>query len=222
MAAKLPITNFSKGEFTPLLYSRVDVPQYQAGVKTGLNFIIQRYGGMSFRPGFRFAGEVDNFDHNYRMASFLSDQDQGYIMLLGDLQHRVMAKGGFVVEEDLKIVSITAGAPAILEIPFHDMAVGDRLYFEGNEGMPLDGRFAVILSVPDANHVAVNFSTIGLPALTSSTGIVRVGAPPPPPAPPAPLPDPEPEPDPPETGGGGGSGGGIGAGGGGWRGTEIL
>lgn len=220
MAAKLPITNFSKGEFAPLLYARVDVPQYQAGAKLVENFVIQRYGGLSFRPGFRFAGEVDDFDHKYRMVPFAADQNQGYIQLFGDFQMRVLAQGGFVVEEDLKIVSATPTAPGmgilILEIPFHAMSIGDRLYLEGNTGMDLNGRFVEVVSVPDANHIGVNVEAATMAPLTASTGIVRVGAPPPPPAPPAPLPDPTPEPDPPASGGGGGSGGGLGSGSGGW------
>lgn len=215
MAAKLPMTNFSKGEFAPLLYARVDVPQYQAGAKVVENFIIQRYGGLSFRPGFRFAGEVDNFDHNYRMIPFAADQNQGFIQLLGDLQMRVMARGGFVLEEDLKIISVTTGATTILEIPFHDYNVGDRLYLDGNTGMPLDGRFVTVLSVPDADHVEVDLDSTGFAALTASTGIVRVGAPTPPPPDPTPLPDPTPPPPPPPTGGGGGSGGELGGGDGG-------
>jgi hypothetical protein len=221
MAAKLPITNFSKGEFTPLLYARVDVPQYTAGAKTVLNFIIQRYGGLQFRPGFRFAGEVDNFDHNYRMHAFKASQDQGYVKLLGDFQMRVLVQGGFVVEEDLKIVSVVYGSTTLLEIPFHDYAVGDHIYLEGNTGPAFDGRFVEVVSVPDANHVEVDLDSTNFAHLTASTGIVRVGAPPAPPAPPAPLPDPAPEPDPPESGGGGGSGGGIGAGGGGWNRYDV-
>ena len=216
MAAKLPLTNFSKGEFAPLLYARVDVPQYQAGAKRVENFIIQRYGGLSFRPGFRFAGEVDTFEHNYRMVPFVADQNQGYIQLFGNFLMRVMAQGGFVLEEDLKIVSVVTGATTTFEIPFHDYAIGDRIYLDGNTGMPLDGRFVTVLSVPDADHIEVDLDSTGFAALTDSTGIVRVAAPPPPPEPdPAPLPDPTPLPDPPPTGGGGGSGGSLGGGGGG-------
>jgi hypothetical protein len=217
MAAKLPLTNFSKGEFAPLLYARVDVPQYQAGAKIVENFIIQRYGGLSFRPGFRFAGEVDNVLHDYRMRPFRAGQNQGLVQLFGDLQMRLLAKGGFVAEDDLKIVSITKEAQAVLEIPFHDMVAGDRLYLTGNTGMALDGRFVSVVAVVDASHVRINLNTTGFANLTASTGIVRVATPTPPPPPPAPLPDPEPAPIPPDTSTGGGSGGDIGGGGGGWN-----
>lgn len=220
MAAKLPMTNFSKGEFTPDLYARVDVPQYQAGAKLIENFIIQRYGGLAFRPGFRFVGEVDVFDHNYRMLAFQADQDQGYVQLHGDYQMRVLAQGGFVVEEDLKIVSVTLGNPTILEVPFHDFDIGDRVWLDGNTGMPLDGRFHEVVSTPDANHIGIDLDSTGFAALTASTGTVRVGAPPAPPTPPAPEPTPVPDPSPPDTGGGGGSGGGLGSGGGGWGASE--
>lgn len=220
MAAKLPMTNFSKGEFAPLLYARIDVPQYAAGAKRVENFIIQRYGGLSFRPGFRFAGEVDNFDDDYRMIPFAADQNQGFIQLFGGLQMRVLAQGGFVLEEDLEIQSVVTGATTVIEVPFHDYAVGDRLYLDGNTGMPLDGRFVKVLAVPDDSHIEIDLDSTGFAALTASTGATRVAPPDPPPEPdPTPLPDPTPPPAPPPTGGGGGSGGSLGGGGGGYKGS---
>ena len=217
MAAKLPMTNFSKGEFAPKLYARTDIPQYNAGARKVLNFVIMREGGLAFRSGFRFVGEVNDFDDNHRMAPFLFSQDQAYVMTLSDFKQELLAQGGFVVEEDLQIVSYTNEAQTILEIPYHAFAVGDRLFLDGNTGPALNERFVNVVEVIDANHVRVDLDTTGMAALTASTGIVRVGAPTPPPDPPDPLPEPEPEPDPPVIGGGGGSGGGLG---GGWGGND--
>lgn len=204
MAAKNLLSNFSKGELGPQLYARTDIPQYAAGVKEAKNFIIQRYGGMTFRPGFRFAGEVDDVNATYRLTSFKFSNSQAYVHLHGPLQMRVLARGGFVVEDDLKIISATIEAQTVLEIPYHGMAVGDRFFIDGITGMTLlNGRYGKVVAVPDANHVRVDINTTDYAALAGSTGITRTGPPDPPPAPPAPLPDPTPPPEPPPSGSGG-------------------
>jgi hypothetical protein len=211
---KAPMTNFTKGEAAPDLYSRVDIPQYGALARKIENFIIQRQGGLKFRPGFRFVGEADSVDGGERMVPFLYRQNEAYIHVFGDFQARELTQGGFVIEEDLKLVSATVSNETVVEVPFHDYAVGDRVYLDGNEGMEeLNGRYAEVVAVPDADHVTLNVNTLGFDPLTDSSGIVRTGAPPAPPAPPTPLPPPPAPPAPPESTDGGGSDLGGGSGG---------
>lgn len=200
------ISNFARGEFGPELYGRVDVPQYAAGAKRIRNFIIQRYGGASFRPGLRFVHELDA-TKTYRLIPNQYSIEQAYVLVMGDERMNVAANGGMILEEDLKIVSATNGANITIEVPYHAYEVGDEIYFTGNEGMDeLNGRFAVVTAVPDANHVTFAINSTGFGALTNSTGIVRSGAPTPPPAPEPPPPTPTPPPPPPPTTGGGGGG----------------
>ena len=211
MPARKPITNFSRGEFAPELYGRVDIPQYEAGAKRIENFIVQRYGGVRFRDGFRLVAPIfDNPDTPRRLVSFQFSMEQAYVLILGDESMRVAASGGMVVEEDLKIQSVTYGGETVLEVPFHDMAVGDIVYLSGNTGPnAINDRFAEVIAVPDANHIRINIDSDDSPALTASTGITRSGAPTPPPAPEPPPPPPPPPPEPPPTSGGtGGIGGG--------------
>lgn len=192
--AKVLVSNFSKGEFGPQLYARTDVPQYNAGAKQLKNFVIQRYGGVRFRPGFRFAGEIDDIGKNYRLIPFLFSANQAYVEVMGPNQLRLQAQGGFVVEDDLKILSITKEAQAIIEAPYHGMSVGDRVFIDGVEGMTeINGRFAIVLAVIDPNHVRVNIDTTFFSDLNitiHTAGITRTAPPPAPPAPPAPLPEP--------------------------------
>lgn len=194
------ITNFSRGEFGPQLYGRVDVPQYNAGAKEITNFIIQRYGGVGFRPGFRFVGEVDDKTKKYRYIPFQFSIDQAYVMVLGDAQLRLLASGGIVTETDLKVQGATKAAQCVLQIAFHDMVIGDRIYLDGITGMiELNGRFAKVVGVPDASHVTIDVNSTGFTTYTGSTGIIRSGAPTPPPTPPAPPPAPPAAPPPPTT-----------------------
>jgi hypothetical protein len=200
------VTNFSRGEFAPELYGRVDIPEYSAGAKRLRNFVIQRYGGLAFRPGFQFVGEVDDKTETYALRAFQYSVDQAYILLLGDSKMQVLAHGGFVAEDNLEIHSVGVGGATTLEIPFHDMAVGDRGYIDGVEGMvELNGRFVEVIGVPDADHITIDLSSVGFDAFVSSDGITRVGTPAPPPAPEAPPPAPPAPPTPPETTTGGGN-----------------
>lgn len=213
---KLPVTNMSKGEFAPRLYARADIPEYQAGLKKAQNFIVQKEAGMAFRPGFRFCGEVRDPDGQYRMQPFILSSKLAGVRVFGDFGMEVLAQGGFVVEDDLKIVSMTNAAQAVLEIPYHGFVAGDRLFLTGNTGPTLNERTVTVVAVPDANHVQIDLNTVGMAALTASTGLVRTSDPTPPPPPPDPLPDPDPPEEPPSSGGGGGGWDGMGGGAGGF------
>lgn len=202
------LTNFSKGELGPELYGRIDTPQYRAAAKRISNFIIQKYGGLAFRPGTRYVGPADGtVEEAQRYVPFEFGLEQSYVLPLWGSSMRALALGGMVLEEDdLEIQSVATGATTTLEIPYHQYAIGDRIYLDGNSGMTqLNGRFADVTAVPDGNHVTININSTGFDALTASTGITRVAPPPPPPpAPPPPPPPPAPEP-PPYVGGGGGT-----------------
>ena len=210
------ISNLSKGEIGPELYGRIDTPQYAAGAKRVSNFIVQRYGGLSFRPGFRFVGEADDVETPIRYVPFDYALGYSYVLPLAEMSFRPLTAGGFILEENLQIISITQEYQALVEIHYHSYAIGKRIFFNGVTGMTeINGQFGTVVAVPDIHHVRVDIDTTAYSPFTASDGTDRVGAPPsPPPPPPPPPPAPAP-PDPPATGGGGGSGGGLGGYGGG-------
>ncbi len=215
MATRKLISNFSRGEFGPELYGRVDIPQYEAGAKDLKNFIVQRYGGAAFRTGLRFVAPIfGDTSVPRKLVPFQYSVEQSYALVLGEEDMTVAALGGMIVEEDLQIVSATNGAQIEIEVPFHAYTAGEWIYLTGNSGMDeLNGRFVQVLAVIDANHVRLDINSTAFGALTGSTGIVRSGAPTPPATPEPPPPAPAPPPEPPPTGGG--SGGGDGDDGGG-------
>ena len=181
------LTNFSKGEISPELQARIDTGQYGAGARRMRNFLIQRYGGASFRPGFRFVGEVDNPTTAVRYVPFQYNIEQAYIMAIDNQKMRLLAQGGFVVEDNLAITAITKAANALVTSAFHALLVGDRIYFSGIVGMvEINGMFGVVATVPTANTFTVNIDTTAFTTFVSSDGIIRTGPPAAPPAPPAP------------------------------------
>lgn len=195
----LPFTNFTKGEIAPELQARLDTTQYKAAARRVRNFIIQRYGGLSFRPGFRFVGEVDDVSWTTRYMPFQFNIEQAYVLAFGQSSFRLLSNGGFVIEDNLKITAITQAANGKITAAYHGFVVGDRIYFTGIVGMTeLNGRYAKVVSVVDANNFTIDVDTTNFTAFVSSDGIVRTGAPAAPPAP-APTPSPTPKPTPPPT-----------------------
>lgn len=216
----LPITNLSKGELAPELQARIDTSQYQAGAKRMRNFIIQKYGGASFRPGFRYVGECDTIDSTPRYIPFQFNIEQAYVMVLDEQFMRLLANGGMVVEpadvdhpnDDVLITAITKDYEAQVTAAYHAYEVGDRVYFRGVTGMTeINGRSGTVTEVVDASNFKVDINSRDFGTFVSSTGVARTVAPTPPP-PPVPPPVPEPTPTPPSTGGGGGTGGNVGGG----------
>ncbi len=210
----IPYSNFTKGELAPELQARIDTNQYAAGAKRVRNFIIQRYGGLAFRPGFRLVGEVDDYSEKLRYIPFQYNMEQSYVLAVGNENMRPLARGAFITEENVQITGITKDAEAQITQPYHDYAVGDRVFFSGVVGMTeINGQVGTVTVVLDANNYRVNINTTNnYTTFISSDGTLRVGAPPPPDPPPPPPPVPDPPPDPPPTTGG--SGGGSGGGGG--------
>ena len=203
----LPFTNFTKGELAPELQARIDTSQYAAGAKRVRNFIIQRYGGLSFRPGFRLVAEVDDAAKTTRYFPFQYNMEQSYVAALEDENMRLLVGGGVVIEENIEITALTKEVNAQITVLFHDYSIGDRIYFSGIEGMTeLNGQSALVASVIDVDNFTVDHDTSGYTDFISSDGSTRVGAPAAPPTPEPPPTPPTPPPAPPPTTGGGGSG----------------
>lgn len=202
--AKAALTNFSKGEIAPELYGRIDTGQYSAGLKVARNWIVQKYGGITFRPGTRLVGKWDDPTEPLRFFPFQFSIDQAYVLVFGQGFMRPVANGGFVIEQDTEITNITLGSTTTLTIPFHGYSVGDRIYLSGITGTTeLNGRFVEVASVPDDDTITIDINSTGFGAFVSSTGTLNTSPPAPPPTPPVVPPPVDPGGEV-EVGGGGG------------------
>ena len=205
MGLMAALANFSKGEIAPALYGRIDTNQYAAGLKRARNFIVQKYGGVTFRPGTRLVGKVDDPTLPVRLAPFQFSIDQAYALVLGQGTMRPIARGGFVLEANTKITGATKAVQCALTVPFHGYSVGDRLYLTGIAGMvELNNRFATVVAVPDAATIVIDVNSLSFGTFVSSDGTLNAAPPPPPPPPPDVPPVVTPDP-PPDVGGGGGN-----------------
>lgn len=208
------LQNFSKGEISPELEARFDLSAYQAGLRTALNVKIRRTGGVSKRMGTRFVTEA--LSETARLLPFQFSDEQGYALEFGQAYMRPLALGGAVLEEGLKVISITKGNPTVIEVNFHAYEVGEQVYLKSDEpedfGMfEILDRWLTITDVPDANHIEVDIDSTAYTDFVIDTGTNRVGAPAPPDPPPV-VPPPLIPPAQPDIGSGSGGGyrGGLG------------
>ena len=77
-------TNFTSGELSPLLTSRLDSDAYKNGLKTLRNFRIRAQGGVTRRPGLRYLQDLS--DIPYQTEPYIYDEDEAYILLFSNGQ----------------------------------------------------------------------------------------------------------------------------------------
>jgi len=81
-------TNFTSGELTPLLSSRIDSGAYKNGTKKLRNFRMLSQGGIRRRGGFKYLQELD--DNAKQVESYIYDEDEAYILIFTNTKLEVV------------------------------------------------------------------------------------------------------------------------------------
>jgi len=82
-------TNFTAGEWSPMLEGRVDLAKYANALYKMENFVILPHGPASFRTGTRFIKETKISSTASRLIPFIASVDDAYILEFGALYIRV-------------------------------------------------------------------------------------------------------------------------------------
>ncbi len=91
--------NFSGGEVSPHLYSRVDVQTYGSWLKKACNFFVHPQGGASNRAGTAYVNTAKYADKNCRLIPFVLSEEESYVLELGEQYIRVHAPAGTLMKE---------------------------------------------------------------------------------------------------------------------------
>lgn len=102
---------FAGGVIAQSVQGRVDLDLYENSLAKGINFIVQRTGGITNRPGLEFVGQVINGALKYRLIPFSFNTEQNYVLELGELTMRVIKDGAYVLDG--------AGAPVQFPTPWY-------------------------------------------------------------------------------------------------------
>lgn len=127
MARVQPIqTNFTAGELSPRVHSRIDIAKYNNGLKTCENVSLLIHGGARRRPGLRFVAEVKDSSQPARLVEFVFNRDQAYMLEFGNLYMRVFKDGGPV---------LVGGVPYEVATPYTTAMLPDLSYVQGADTM---------------------------------------------------------------------------------------
>jgi hypothetical protein len=97
-------SDFSGGEYSPLVYGRVDSARYRQGLKTCINYFPTIQGGLMRRSGTKYVAEVKTSSLKTRLIPFEFSTTQAYILEFGNQYFRIykdnaqVQSGGSAVE----------------------------------------------------------------------------------------------------------------------------
>lgn len=133
--------SMAAGEISPDLYGRVDQELYYIGMRTVYNFLIKKEGGAANRMGTQFIGEVKDSTKQTVLIDFKFNEEQTYVLEIGDEYLRVVSNGGQIVESNKVITAITAAEPPVVTSVAHGFLDGDDVFVQSIKGMiELNGR----------------------------------------------------------------------------------
>lgn len=90
------MTNFNSGELSPLMKSRSDMPEYDAGAQTLQNMLINPQGPISRRPGTKYIATVKN-SGQARLIPFENSVTDAYVMEFGEDYIRFYRNGAQIL-----------------------------------------------------------------------------------------------------------------------------
>lgn len=147
--ASLIQPNFSKGEVSPSMYGRVDVPAYKAALRTARNTVVHPFGGISNRPGTVFIGPAKDHTYSPRLIPFQFSTTDAYMLEFGDFYMRVIKDNAHVTEATFAITAITEANPGVVTTSgSHGYTNGDEVFITGVVGMlPVNNRRFIVQGV---------------------------------------------------------------------------
>jgi len=112
--------SFSGGEIDTQMYGRIDAQQYQSGLATCKNWLVDPRGSLRRRPGFqRVASSLDSTKKS-RLIPFTYSVDQQLVVELTDQKIRFHANGQTLVWADFKEFASTGVSTGSNSITFND------------------------------------------------------------------------------------------------------
>jgi hypothetical protein len=124
MGKVIPVqTNFTAGELSPRVHSRIDIAKYNNGLKYCENIQVMVQGGARRRPGTRYVAAVKDSAKKVRLIPFVYNADQAYVLEVGH-QYMRFYKDGAVVWFGYEIAS-----------PYTEAMLSEIEYVQGADTM---------------------------------------------------------------------------------------
>jgi hypothetical protein len=166
--------NFSRGEITPFLHSAVDLEYYKSGLERCSNFIVLKYGGLRKRPGFKFVARARDQGKKSRLIPFQFSTEQTYVMEFSDGFIRPFVTAGIVTAGGGAPGNISRSNPAVVTLPGHGFANGNRVYAVDLGGMgALNNREFIVANAAANTFELSGVNSTAFPAFVPFTGTIK-------------------------------------------------
>lgn len=141
-------TNFTSGEWSPLMDGHINLERFPASSKLIQNLICLKQGPMVRRGGTRFVKEVKDSSANTVLIDFEFNAEQVYHIEAGNSYFRFFTSNAAVTETAQNITDITQADPAVLTYTGTDPSNGDEVYISGVSGMTeVNGKYFLVSNV---------------------------------------------------------------------------
>ncbi len=127
--------SFAAGVLGPGLHGRIDIAKYDVGLKVGTNVFIHEFGGCSNRAGLEFVGEVMDHTKFHRLVPFERDDEERYVMVMGDQEMKIVFDAAFVQDGGSDYNPVTPFAESDLELLDFVQSI-DVMYFASQQHFP--------------------------------------------------------------------------------------
>tara|TARA_R100001015_G_C4633446_1_gene198407 strand:- start:877 stop:3294 length:2418 start_codon:yes stop_codon:yes gene_type:complete len=128
------VTNFQAGELSPRLEGRIDLQKYNSGAQKLENMLVFPQGGITRRPGTKYAGSSKD-GGKVRIINFEFSDEQAYVLEFGANYIRFYKDGGILTESTKTITAATAANPVVITSNSHGFSNGDRVFISAVAGM---------------------------------------------------------------------------------------
>ena len=145
--------SFNAGELSPFLEGRIDFDKYPKGLKVCENFIPMVQGGLTKRPGTKYAFRAKFADKKARLIRFKYSGIQSYELEFGEQYIRFYTNRGILVDTTTAVAGATRTNPVVVNAPAHGLSNGNRVTFVGVGGMTQLNNVEFVVANVTANTV---------------------------------------------------------------------
>lgn len=116
---RTPITNFTGGEFSPLLGGRIDVEKFHNSAERIENFIVKPFGCLTKRTGTYLADDAKNQDSPSWLVGFVFSREQTYVLeFSGGRWSGPVEIGGYMRVFSGGGIVVSGGSPVCIDTPY--------------------------------------------------------------------------------------------------------
>jgi hypothetical protein len=169
------LSNFTGGELSPRLNSRVDLKKYASGCRVLENFTIVPHGGARKRSGSLFVIRQRSDADDVVLIPYQYSTEQSYVLCFGPGYVWFFKDNGIITETPKAVTGITQANPAVVTSAAHGFVDGDTVLIQGVGGMTaLNNRHFTVAGATTNTFQLAGLNATALPAFTSGGTAARI------------------------------------------------